>query len=130
MSFFERSLLEPNSARLTPGPEGYSITHLTPVLWWPMAFTGLKRDPGLTGLGLRNWHALPTTTCGPSWPHGFVPPFPPTRKGILGLPVLAYVASRVCTPLSACGFGPLVANVNLGKRWCTSPSGWNPSELL
>ena len=99
MSFFERSLLEPNSARLTPGPEGYSITHLTPILWWPMAFTGLKRDTGLTGLGL-----LGLT--------GLYPPFPPTRKGILGVSVLANVASRVCTPLSACGFGPLVANVN------------------
>ena len=43
VSCFERSLLEPNLARLAPGPEGYSITHLTPVLWWPMAFSGLER---------------------------------------------------------------------------------------
>ena len=38
VSFFERSLLGPNSARLLPGPEGNIITHLIPVQRSPRVF--------------------------------------------------------------------------------------------
>ena len=40
MSCFERSLLGPNSARLSPGPEGNNITHLIPVQRSPRVFPG------------------------------------------------------------------------------------------
>ena len=43
MSYFERSLLEPNSARLTPGPEGDNITQLIPTQRSPRASPGADR---------------------------------------------------------------------------------------
>ena len=53
VSFFERSLLEPNSARLTPGPEGDNITQLIPTQRSPRASPGADRvntcKPLITG---------------------------------------------------------------------------------
>ena len=42
VSCFERSLLEPNSARLLPGPEGNMITLLIPGQRSPRVFPGWK----------------------------------------------------------------------------------------
>ena len=44
VSFFERSLLEPNSARLMPGPEGNIITQLIPGQRSPRVFPGVERS--------------------------------------------------------------------------------------
>ena len=44
VSFFERSLLGPNSARLSPGPEGNNIYSLIPGQRSPMVFPGVERD--------------------------------------------------------------------------------------
>ena len=43
VSFFERSLLGPNSARLSPGPEGNKNTQLIPGQRTPMVFPGVER---------------------------------------------------------------------------------------
>ena len=56
VSFFERSLLEPNSARLSRGPEGNNITHLIPVQRSPRVLPGSgKVQPAVHSPMLLPW---------------------------------------------------------------------------
>ena len=133
MSFFERSLLEPNSARLMPGPEGYSITQLTPVLWCSRAFARLERGAlcilcipplafsayRLTVPVFRTVHkGLSLPLAYRYWPLASRTPVyrTPVYSGILPVYRTPVYSGIPPGPFQPHGFDPLVANVNLGEK--------------
>ena len=70
MSIFERSLLEPNSARLSPRREGNIITQLIPGQRSPRVFPGVERG----SLGSLTYVLCLTYVPSPCFFHSMVPP--------------------------------------------------------
>ena len=139
MSCFERSLLEPNSARLSPRPDGNIITQLIPGQRSPRVFPGLERGslhmtdlctlptpsgkphtraPPMLGLSI---HQCLHHEVGPYWP-----PMVPRAWPISGQPMHPLSATPVRPPRRQCNCGkktpPVGTRVSCFERSLLEPN--------